>query len=110
MRLLTNNPTKRAGLEGFGLEIVELVPLEVHATPENLRYLQTKRDRMGHDLSGLPPVGAAPRSVRDDSAVPVPANPISSQDTAPPHVAIPPLEALATVALPDIAAAETGSL
>jgi 3,4-dihydroxy 2-butanone 4-phosphate synthase/GTP cyclohydrolase II len=110
MRLLTNNPTKRAGLEGFGLEIVEQLPLEVHATPENLRYLQTKRDRMGHDLSGLPPVGAAPRSVRDDSAVPVPANPISSQDTAPPHVAIPPLEALATVALPDIAAAETGSL
>ena len=52
MRLLTNNPAKRAGLEGFGLEIVEQVPLEVHATPENLRYLQTKRDRMGHDLAG----------------------------------------------------------
>jgi 3,4-dihydroxy 2-butanone 4-phosphate synthase / GTP cyclohydrolase II len=56
MRLLTNNPAKRAGLEGFGLEIVEQVPLEVHATPENLRYLQTKRDRMGHDLVGLPDV------------------------------------------------------
>jgi 3,4-dihydroxy 2-butanone 4-phosphate synthase/GTP cyclohydrolase II len=53
MRLLTNNPTKRAGLEGYGLEILGRVPLPVHATPENLRYLQTKRDRMGHDLPGL---------------------------------------------------------
>jgi 3,4-dihydroxy 2-butanone 4-phosphate synthase/GTP cyclohydrolase II len=54
MRLLTNNPTKRAGLEGYGLEIVGRVPLPVHATPENLRYLTTKRDRMGHDLPDLP--------------------------------------------------------
>jgi len=53
MRLLSNNPTKRAGLEGYGLEIVGRVPLPVHATPENLRYLRTKRDRMGHDLPGL---------------------------------------------------------
>jgi 3,4-dihydroxy 2-butanone 4-phosphate synthase/GTP cyclohydrolase II len=53
MRLLSNNPTKRAGLEGYGLEIVGRVPLPLHATPENLRYLQTKRDRMGHDLPGL---------------------------------------------------------
>ena len=53
MRLLTNNPTKRAGLEGYGLEITGRVQLPVHATPENLRYLQTKRDRMGHDLPGL---------------------------------------------------------
>ena len=53
MRLLTNNPTKRAGLEGYGLEILGREPLPVHATPENLRYLQTKRDRMGHDLPGL---------------------------------------------------------
>jgi 3,4-dihydroxy 2-butanone 4-phosphate synthase/GTP cyclohydrolase II len=50
MRLLTNNPAKRAGLEGYGLSIVERVPLAVRATPENLHYLQTKRDRMGHDL------------------------------------------------------------
>jgi 3,4-dihydroxy 2-butanone 4-phosphate synthase/GTP cyclohydrolase II len=56
MRLLTNNPTKRAGLEGYGLEIVERVPLPVRATPENLRYLTTKRDRFGHDLPGLPPL------------------------------------------------------
>jgi 3,4-dihydroxy 2-butanone 4-phosphate synthase/GTP cyclohydrolase II len=53
MRLLSNNPTKRAGLEGYGLEIVGRVPLPTLATPENLRYLRTKRDRMGHDLPGL---------------------------------------------------------
>jgi hypothetical protein len=56
MRLVTNNPTKRAALEGFGLEIVDRVPLPVAATPENLHYLQTKRDRMGHELPDLPPV------------------------------------------------------
>ena len=50
MRLLSNNPTKRAGLEGYGLSVTGRVPLPVHANPENLRYLQTKRDRMGHDL------------------------------------------------------------
>jgi 3,4-dihydroxy 2-butanone 4-phosphate synthase / GTP cyclohydrolase II len=54
MRLLTNNPTKRAGLEGYGLEIIERVPLPVTANSHNLRYLRTKRDRMGHDLPGLP--------------------------------------------------------
>jgi 3,4-dihydroxy 2-butanone 4-phosphate synthase/GTP cyclohydrolase II len=50
MRLLTNNPAKRAGLEGYGLRIVERVPLPVRATRDDLRYLRTKRDRMGHDL------------------------------------------------------------
>ena len=60
MRLLTNNPAKRAGLEGYGLTVVEQVPLEVHLTPENLRYLRTKRDRMGHDLPGLGSTGRAP--------------------------------------------------
>jgi len=54
MRLLTNNPDKRAGLEGYGLRIVGRVALPVHVTPENLRYLMTKRDRMGHDLPDLP--------------------------------------------------------
>ena len=53
MRLLTNNPDKRAGLEGYGLTILERVPLPVHETRDNLRYLLTKRDRMGHDLPGL---------------------------------------------------------
>ena len=50
MRLLTNNPAKRAALQGYGLRIAERVPLQVHPTPDNLRYLRTKRDRMGHDL------------------------------------------------------------
>jgi 3,4-dihydroxy 2-butanone 4-phosphate synthase/GTP cyclohydrolase II len=53
MRLLTNNPTKRAGLEGYGLEIVERVPLESTPNPENLRYLQTKREKLGHLLDAL---------------------------------------------------------
>ncbi|MGZ8179729.1 bifunctional 3,4-dihydroxy-2-butanone-4-phosphate synthase/GTP cyclohydrolase II [Williamsia sp. SKLECPSW1] len=57
MRLLTNNPAKRVGLEGYGLEIAERVPMPVRATPENLRYLRTKRDRMGHDLVGLDDIG-----------------------------------------------------
>ena len=51
MRLLSNNPAKRAGLEGYGLRIIGQVPLPSHANPHNLRYLQTKRDRMGHDLN-----------------------------------------------------------
>ena len=48
LRLLTNNPEKRAGLEGYGLHVVERVPL--HATPNehNVRYLETKRTKMGH--------------------------------------------------------------
>ncbi len=53
MRLLTNNPTKRAGLEGYGLTIVERVPLQGDPNPENLRYLQTKRDKLGHLLDTL---------------------------------------------------------
>ncbi len=53
MRLLTNNPTKRAGLEGYGLEIVDRVPLESAPNPENLRYLQTKREKLGHLLDTL---------------------------------------------------------
>ncbi|CAM2756892.1 bifunctional 3,4-dihydroxy-2-butanone-4-phosphate synthase/GTP cyclohydrolase II [Skermania piniformis] len=53
MRLLTNNPAKRVGLDGYGLHISERVPMPVRATAENLTYLRTKRDRMGHDLAGL---------------------------------------------------------
>ena len=53
VRLLTNNPAKRAGVEEHGLTVLEQVPLEVHVTPENIGYLRTKRDRMGHDLPGL---------------------------------------------------------
>jgi 3,4-dihydroxy 2-butanone 4-phosphate synthase/GTP cyclohydrolase II len=50
LRLLTNNPAKRAGLEGYGLRIVERVELETTPTPQNLRYLRAKRDKLGHDL------------------------------------------------------------
>lgn len=50
MRLMTNNPVKRIGLEGYGLEIVENVPIEVKPNPYNLRYMHTKKIRMGHDL------------------------------------------------------------
>ncbi|MBA3552664.1 MAG: bifunctional 3,4-dihydroxy-2-butanone-4-phosphate synthase/GTP cyclohydrolase II [Actinobacteria bacterium] len=54
MRLLTNNPAKRAGLEGYGLSIVERVPLDPRATSENLGYLRTKREKLGHLLDNLP--------------------------------------------------------
>jgi 3,4-dihydroxy 2-butanone 4-phosphate synthase/GTP cyclohydrolase II len=50
MRLMTNNPKKRVGLVGYGLEIIENVPLEVHPNPHNLFYLETKRDKMGHEI------------------------------------------------------------
>ncbi|MBX3110900.1 MAG: GTP cyclohydrolase II [Fimbriimonadaceae bacterium] len=50
MRLISNNPAKRAGLQGFGLEIVETVPIVAPPTPHRERYLRTKREKMGHDL------------------------------------------------------------
>ncbi|MBR2238748.1 MAG: bifunctional 3,4-dihydroxy-2-butanone-4-phosphate synthase/GTP cyclohydrolase II [Prevotella sp.] len=50
MRLMTNNPVKRVGLEAYGLEIVENVPIEVTPNEYNLRYLRTKQNRMGHTL------------------------------------------------------------
>lgn len=50
MRLLTNNPVKRVGLEAYGLEIVENVPVEITPNPYNERYLRTKKERMGHTL------------------------------------------------------------
>jgi len=53
MRLMTNNPTKRVGLTGYGLEITDRVPLEVGHLPENDRYMKTKRDKMGHELGLL---------------------------------------------------------
>jgi 3,4-dihydroxy 2-butanone 4-phosphate synthase / GTP cyclohydrolase II len=53
MRLMTNNPAKWAGLEGYGLSIAERIPLETSPTAENIRYLRTKRDRLGHLLEGL---------------------------------------------------------
>jgi 3,4-dihydroxy 2-butanone 4-phosphate synthase/GTP cyclohydrolase II len=53
IRLMTNNPKKRAGLTGYNLEIVENVPLEVESNPHNHFYLQTKRDKMGHTLKNI---------------------------------------------------------
>jgi len=53
MRYMTNNPAKYGGLEGFGLEMVERVPLIPVPNPENIAYLRTKRERMGHKLEGL---------------------------------------------------------
>ena len=50
MRLMTNNPTKRVGLEAYGLQIVENIPIEITPTPYDYRYLKTKQERMGHDL------------------------------------------------------------
>jgi len=52
IRLLTNNPSKRVGLKGYGLEIVERVPLIVEANRNNIGYLQVKREKMGHLLTG----------------------------------------------------------
>jgi 3,4-dihydroxy 2-butanone 4-phosphate synthase/GTP cyclohydrolase II len=53
MRLMTNNPSKYGGLEGFGLDITERIQLEPSPNPENIEYLRTKRERMGHLLEGL---------------------------------------------------------
>ena len=50
MRLMTNNPVKRVGLEAYGLEISEIVPIEISPNKYDYRYLKTKKDRMGHDL------------------------------------------------------------
>jgi 3,4-dihydroxy 2-butanone 4-phosphate synthase / GTP cyclohydrolase II len=50
IRILTNNPKKITGIEGFGLQVVEQVPIETAPTPQNARYLATKRDKLGHKL------------------------------------------------------------
>ncbi|MBI9062907.1 MAG: bifunctional 3,4-dihydroxy-2-butanone-4-phosphate synthase/GTP cyclohydrolase II [Marinilabiliaceae bacterium] len=50
MRLMTNNPIKRIGLEGYGLEIIENIPLEIEPNPHNEFYMKTKQERMGHNL------------------------------------------------------------
>jgi 3,4-dihydroxy 2-butanone 4-phosphate synthase/GTP cyclohydrolase II len=75
MRLLTNNPAKRAGLEGYGLTITGRVSLPTHVTPENVGYLRTKRDRMGHLLEIIDPdrdagrASGPDRGPRPDTAV-----------------------------------------
>jgi 3,4-dihydroxy 2-butanone 4-phosphate synthase/GTP cyclohydrolase II len=50
VRFLTNNPKKRVGLEAYGLTVVEQVPIEADPNPHNIRYLETKRDKMGHTI------------------------------------------------------------
>ena len=50
IRLVTNNPRKRVGLMGYGLEIVENIPIEIAPNPHNVKYLTTKRDKLGHQI------------------------------------------------------------
>jgi 3,4-dihydroxy 2-butanone 4-phosphate synthase/GTP cyclohydrolase II len=50
IRLVSNNPKKRSGLEGYGIQIVETVPIVIEPTKHNARYLKTKKERMGHNL------------------------------------------------------------
>jgi 3,4-dihydroxy 2-butanone 4-phosphate synthase/GTP cyclohydrolase II len=52
LKLMSNNPRKRAGLLGYGLEIVETVPIEMYPNSHNLKYLETKRDKLGHEILG----------------------------------------------------------
>lgn len=60
LRLMTNSPQKFAGIEGYGLSITERVPLETSPTAQNIAYLRTKRDRLGHLLDGLDPSPSEP--------------------------------------------------
>jgi 3,4-dihydroxy 2-butanone 4-phosphate synthase/GTP cyclohydrolase II len=53
IRLLTNNPKKIVGLEGYGLKVVERIPIEIPPNEENTRYLDTKREKMGHLFSKI---------------------------------------------------------
>ena len=52
LKLMSNNPRKRAALKGYGLEIVDIVPIEIPSNPHNHKYLQTKRDKLGHQIMG----------------------------------------------------------
>ena len=76
LNLLTKNPAKRAGLEGYGLEVVERVPVEIHPNPHNVTYLRTKAEKMGHDLDAEKLASVAP-------AVPNPNGRVSARDKAP---------------------------
>ena len=53
MRLITNNPVKRIGLESYGLEIVEIIPIEVGINKYNEKYMRTKKEKMGHTLKSI---------------------------------------------------------
>ena len=60
MKLMTNNPKKVVGLEGYGLEIVERIPLEIASNPMNQIYLDTKRDKLGHIIGCSCAAGSTP--------------------------------------------------
>jgi 3,4-dihydroxy 2-butanone 4-phosphate synthase / GTP cyclohydrolase II len=64
LRLLTNNPAKVAGLAGFGIKVTGRVPMPVAPTPDNLRYLIAKRDRLGHQIDGLQTDGVQTHGVQ----------------------------------------------
>ncbi|MEM1332331.1 MAG: bifunctional 3,4-dihydroxy-2-butanone-4-phosphate synthase/GTP cyclohydrolase II, partial [Actinomycetota bacterium] len=70
IRLLTNNPAKYGGLQGFGIEIVERIGLSIGATPENLRYLTTKRERLGHQFEPSLSGGESANTCPVDAGVP----------------------------------------
>jgi 3,4-dihydroxy 2-butanone 4-phosphate synthase/GTP cyclohydrolase II len=69
LRLMTNNPAKYGGLQGYGLEIVERVSLTTEPHPENISYLRTKREKLGHLIEGLDdlPIAAPPVADEDDA-------------------------------------------
>jgi 3,4-dihydroxy 2-butanone 4-phosphate synthase/GTP cyclohydrolase II len=72
LRLLTNNPDKVRGLSGFGIKVTGRVSLPVTPTPDNLRYLMAKRDRLGHEIDNLPPEpGGLPLPDGDSAALTV---------------------------------------
>jgi 3,4-dihydroxy 2-butanone 4-phosphate synthase/GTP cyclohydrolase II len=75
LRLMTNNPAKRAGLEGYGLEVLERVPTYVKPNPHNMRYLATKVEKMGHIMPIDPSLeaGAVAAAGADDAAPVLPA-------------------------------------
>jgi 3,4-dihydroxy 2-butanone 4-phosphate synthase / GTP cyclohydrolase II len=77
LRLLTNNPDKVRGLSGFGIEVTGRISLPVAATPDNLRYLIAKRDRLGHQLGELLIQNGTPRPARapEQAGPPAPAAP-----------------------------------
>jgi 3,4-dihydroxy 2-butanone 4-phosphate synthase/GTP cyclohydrolase II len=100
-RLLTNNPAKVAGLSGFGIDVIGRVPLPVTPTPENLRYLIAKRDRLGHQIEGLPPANGSARQRRPGAVEPSPVLPAGP---------LPVLPAGAPATRPDQAAASEAAI
>ncbi len=59
IKLISNNPRKRAGLDGYGLEIVDTIAIEIPANQHNQKYLETKRDKLGHNIMSIISEGAS---------------------------------------------------